>query len=223
MGQGKAGWPGWARRAAAVLCLCWAAGSPAAPGEIHEFKQRDGVRLFTDQKRVSSGAVYIGLYGRPPATHACRGMTPGLLKTRAQSYESLIGRHASTHGVPPELVRAVMQVESCFDRHAVSKVGARGLMQLMPETAAELGVRDSFDPAQNIAGGVRYLGMMRKRYADDWNLVLAAYNAGPGAVDKHGGIPPYRETQHYVKRVMGLFRQAQQPATAQPLHTRATP
>lgn len=177
-------------------------------GDIHVYKGSDGTRLFTDQKKPLRGLVYIGTYGRPSAFSSCKSLKPGILKARAESYEPLIGKHASRHGVPAELVHAVMHVESCFDRRAVSRVGARGLMQLMPETAAQLGVRDSFDAAQNIEGGARYLGMMRKRYPHDWNLVLAAYNAGPGAVDKYRGIPPYPETQSYVRRVMRLYQKA---------------
>lgn len=177
----------------------------AANEEIHVYRQADGTRLFTDRKASRPGAKYVGSFGRPTAYSSCKRMTPGLLKTRADGYQHLIRQHARTYGVPSELVRAVMQVESCFDHRAVSRVGARGLMQLMPQTAADLGVRNSFDPAQNIEGGVRYLGMMRKRYPSDWKLVLAAYNAGPGAVDKYAGIPPFAETQGYVKRVMSLY------------------
>lgn len=177
----------------------------AGEDDIHVYKQADGTRLFTDLRKSHPGARYMGTYGRPTAYKSCGRMSPGLLKTRGDSYLPLIREHARTHQVPAELVRAVMQVESCFDRRAVSRVGARGLMQLMPQTAAALGVKDSFDPSQNIEGGARYLGMMRKRYPSDWKLALAAYNAGPGAVDRHRGVPPYPETLGYVKRVMSLY------------------
>lgn len=180
----------------------------AESGEIHVYKRSDGIKLFTDQKKPQSGHVYIGTYGRPSAFSSCKNLKPGILKARSASYQPLVGKHASKHGVPAELVNAVMQVESCFDRRAVSRVGARGLMQLMPETAARLGVKDSFDPGQNIEGGARYLAQMRQRYPNDWNLVLAAYNAGPGAVEKYGGIPPYPETRNYVRRVMRLYQKA---------------
>jgi soluble lytic murein transglycosylase-like protein len=202
----------WGRSvlAAGALCAAIAATGPAAAsgGDIHVYRQADGTRLFTDRKQQRPGAKYVGTYGRPTAYTSCNRMTPALLKTRSDSYLPLIRPHATAHDVPAELVRAVMQVESCFDKNAVSRVGARGLMQLMPGTAADLGVRNSFDPAQNIAGGVRYLGMMRKRYPSDWKLALAAYNAGPGAVDKYGGIPPFAETQSYVKRVMSLYERS---------------
>ena len=103
----------------------------------------------------------------------------------------------------PDLVRAVIQVESAFNPVAVSPKGAMGLMQLMPATAAEYGVRDPFVPEQNIGGGVAYLRRLLDRYDHKIELALAAYNAGPGSVEKYGDVPPYRETQDYVKRVTG--------------------
>lgn len=202
----------WGRSLLMVGAL-WATLAAAGPAsasdmEIHVYRQADGTRLFTDRKQRQPGVKYVGTFGRPTAYKSCNRMTPALLKTRGDGYLPLIRPHAAVHDVPVELVRAVMQVESCFEKKAVSRVGARGLMQLMPGTAADLGVRNSFDPAQNIAGGVRYLGMMRKRYPSDWKLALAAYNAGPGAVDKYGGIPPFAETQGYVKRVMSLYEKS---------------
>ncbi|HEY9856622.1 MAG TPA: lytic transglycosylase domain-containing protein [Stenomitos sp.] len=116
---------------------------------------------------------------------------------------------AKPSGVDPALVQAVIQAESGGDPKAVSKAGAMGLMQLMPETAQDMGVTDPFDPAQNVAGGTRYLQQMIDRFGNVPEA-LAAYNAGPGAVEKHGGIPPYTETRHYVQRVLDLYRQNQE-------------
>lgn len=206
-----------------ALSLLMASWCVAAADEIHVFKNKNGTRLFTDQKMRREGTTYIGTYGRPTAYSSCGRLTKATLAARGDSYQNLIDRHAAAQGVPPALVRAVMQVESCFERRAVSRVGARGLMQLMPGTAAMLGVRDSFDPAQNIAGGTRYLRMMHDRYPGDWQRVLAAYNAGPGAVDKYKGIPPYRETQGYVKKVMALYQKARTPAPSSGLVTAANP
>jgi len=100
----------------------------------------------------------------------------------------------------------VIHVESSFDPRAVSHKGARGLMQLMPTTAGDLGVSDPFNPWQNISGGTRYLQQLVERFDGDLNLSLAAYNAGPGTVERYNGLPPYRVTQHYVKRVLELYR-----------------
>ncbi|MFN3430648.1 MAG: lytic transglycosylase domain-containing protein [Candidatus Sericytochromatia bacterium] len=116
--------------------------------------------------------------------------------------EAMIGRVAAKHGVPDWLVRNVVKAESGGNPIARSPVGAMGLMQLMPGTAAELGVSDPFNPAENLDGGTRYLRQMLDRFGGDVAKAVAAYNAGPGAVEKHGGIPPYAETQAYVKRVL---------------------
>jgi soluble lytic murein transglycosylase-like protein len=118
------------------------------------------------------------------------------------AFEGLVQQASARYGVDPDLVNAVIRTESNFDPSAVSSAGARGLMQLMPATAAGLGVADSFDPAQNVDGGVRLLRQLLDRYHDNLPYALAAYNAGPGAVDRYGGVPPYAETQTYVQRVL---------------------
>jgi soluble lytic murein transglycosylase-like protein len=113
---------------------------------------------------------------------------------------------ARRHGLDPDLVLAVVAVESAFRPDAVSSKGARGLMQLMPKTAAELGVKDALDPAENLDGGSRYLLFLLTLYDGDLEKALAAYNAGMGAVSRHRGVPPYRETQAYVKKVLEHYR-----------------
>lgn len=122
-----------------------------------------------------------------------------------QEISDIISKISAKHGVNEKLVRALIKQESGFNPNAVSKVGAAGLMQLMPQTAQGLGVKDIKDPVQNVDGGVRYLKSMMKKYNGNIILALAAYNAGPGAVDKYGGVPPYKETQNYVKNILANY------------------
>ncbi|MGE5620277.1 MAG: lytic transglycosylase domain-containing protein [Sphingomonadaceae bacterium] len=124
-------------------------------------------------------------------------------QARAANFEEMIRRAAQREGVDAHLVKAVVEAESGFDPLAVSSAGAKGLMQLMDETARSLGVRDSFDPAANLAGGAKYLRAMLDKFGSV-PLALAAYNAGPGAVEKYNGVPPYKETRNYVERVLAL-------------------
>lgn len=118
-----------------------------------------------------------------------------------EALRRLVDQAARTIGVEPALLHAVVAVESGFNPYAVSRAGAKGLTQLMDGTARALGVHDPFDPWQNLLGGARYLKGLLTRYRGDLHLALAAYNAGPGAVDRFGGIPPYQETQRYVAKV----------------------
>ena len=139
----------------------------------------------------------------------------------ATVYDPFIDRVAREHGLAPELIKAVALVESGFDTHAVSPKGAQGLMQLMPATARQYGVSDAFDPLQNLRAGTIHLRKLLDEFGGDLTLALAAYNAGSGAVRRHGGVPAYRETQEYVRKVRSNLGQgrrrpaaASQPATA---------
>ena len=138
---------------------------------------------------------------------------PSIFNTRAiavtpEHLTSFIQEAARMHGVDPRLVAAVARRESAWDSHAVSRTGACGIMQLMPATAQFLGVRDVFDARENILGGTRYLRTLLDTFGGDLDLALAAYNAGPGAVEKYRGIPPYRETQAYVTAVRASYEQS---------------
>jgi hypothetical protein len=134
-----------------------------------------------------------------PGAPGYRTTTEGLSRN-AELFEELVQEHSQRQSLRPELVRAVIQVESGFDPRATSSKGAMGLMQLMPDTARALGVVNAYDPDENIRGGTRYLRQLLDKFGSE-QLALAAYNAGPGAVDRYDGVPPYRETKDYVRKV----------------------
>ena len=125
-----------------------------------------------------------------------------------RAFDPIIAEASSEYGVDPELVRAVIRAESKFDPNAQSGVGAQGLMQLMPVLSKELGVQDPFNPRDNIFGGVKYLGKMLDRHNGDVTLALASYNAGPRNVDKYKGVPPFKETRGYVKKILNTLAEA---------------
>ncbi len=159
-----------------------------------------GKMHFSDNPRHAGFAAWRPEPIRPlPARHDRSWLD------RSWTWDRYIERVAREHHLSPALVKAVIHVESGFDPDALSRQGARGLMQLMPATGLAMGVRDPYDPLQNIRGGTRYLKRMMQRFGR-LDLALAAYNAGPTAVVDHGGIPPYRETRGYVRSVMALYR-----------------
>lgn len=123
-----------------------------------------------------------------------------------EAYDRLIEEAAAEYDMDPDLIRAVMQTESAFHPLVVSRAGAEGLMQLMPDLAVEMGVSDSFDPRENIMGGVRYLRRLLDYYDGDLSLALAGYNAGPGNVARYGGVPPFAETRKYVRTITQLLK-----------------
>jgi len=172
-------------------------GAARAGNTIYSYTDAQGITHFTNipqgdarYQRVKLDDSRIRRYRRAPDY---------------RDYDLLIHATALEHDVPPALVKAVIAAESAFDPHAVSHKGARGLMQLMPNTAAVLGVEDAFEPTQNVRGGATYLREMLDRFGDVTRAV-AAYNAGPSAVERYGGIPPYRETRDYVDRVLTYYR-----------------
>jgi soluble lytic murein transglycosylase len=178
------------------LVVAVLSGAPARAGRpIYSFVGSDGVIHFTDAPRDSR---YRRIPDPTPARASARA-------PRRWDYDRLIGLTARQHEVEPALVKAVIAAESNFDPEAVSRAGAQGLMQLMPTTATHLGVDDPLRPTENVRAGTRYLRLMLDRYGD-LERAVAAYNAGPAAVDRYGGVPPYPETQAYVRRVLTYYR-----------------
>jgi hypothetical protein len=191
----------------------------------HRERVGDKVRLFTT--RGSSNFVEVDVAeiasvdevpDPPPAAVSRVAAEPKL--TNADVHQ-LISQAGATHNLDVDLLASVVRAESGGNIHAVSRTGAQGLMQLMPGTAAELGVTDSFRADQNINGGTAYLDALLLRYHDHLALALAAYNAGPAAVDKYHGVPPYRETQVYVARVIREFNRRKQWEKQHPAGTTA--
>jgi len=174
------------------------------------YQEADGTIWYTNVTPAAQDSGQfrlIDIKGRTTATISCRGMNSKKLEHRAVSYNSTIERFAKEFEVDPKLVKAVVRNESCFDKMARSTAGAQGLMQLMPATAQDLGVNDPFNAEQNIRGGTRYLSKLIKKYQNNLTLALSAYNAGPGSVAKYNGVPPFPETQKYIKRVMKTYQE----------------
>jgi soluble lytic murein transglycosylase-like protein len=188
--------------AIASIAVCMPVICGASP-HIYKYVDSDGVAHFTD-KPDSSG---YRLYDLIPQgwTRSGDHYDPKVL-ARADQYDAIIEAEAKSAGVEPNLIRAVIVVESGFNSRAVSKSGAVGLMQLMPATASRFGVSDRYDPRQNVRGGARYLGFLINRFRKDVRLALAAFNAGEDAVDRSsGGIPPFVETLEYVPKVLKIY------------------
>jgi soluble lytic murein transglycosylase-like protein len=171
----------------------------AAPARAQIYSWRDANGTLVLSNRRSDLGPQAGSYAVAKASVVATRKAP---VERGRIYDDLISEHSLAHRVRADLVRAVMQVESAFNPNARSPKGALGLMQLMPSTISRFGVRNPFNPAENVRAGVAYLRELLDRYQNNEELALAAYNAGPGAVDKHGqNVPPYRETQNYVAQI----------------------
>lgn len=194
----------WLSRHFPALVLICGAGllSPAQAG-IYTFTDASGVMHFTN---VPSYARYAGM--KQVAYMPERTVRRTALRINPGRFHSLVEKAAREHDVDEALLRAVIAVESNYNPNAVSHRGAVGLMQLMPQTARRYGVTDLYDPAQNIQGGARHLRDLLRKFNNDLNLALAAYNAGENAIAQYGNrVPPYRETLAYVPRVLDFYRQ----------------
>ena len=175
-------------------------------GQVYSYV-KDGVRHYTSSRPKGAGAVASVRtikYSFIETCFAC-GANPGVnfgtLRLNTSAYQAEIAAAAREFGVEEAVVRAIIHAESSYNPMALSHAGAQGLMQLMPATARRFGVSNSYDASQNIRGGVQYLSWLLKRFNGNLTLAAAGYNAGEGAVDRHGGVPPYQETQRYVARV----------------------
>jgi soluble lytic murein transglycosylase-like protein len=178
-----------------------------ATAQIHTFRDAAGHLILSNQPAPGAKTPTYRVEG----SSLLRTSTKPAVSRGVTAYEDLIRQNAERHGVSADLVRAVIQAESNFNRYAVSPKGAMGLMQLMPATARDLGVRDPFHPGENIRGGVAYLAGLLTRFNQDVERALAAYNAGAARVDQYNGVPPYRETQNYVKKITGATKTAKRP------------
>ncbi|MBP6596796.1 MAG: lytic transglycosylase domain-containing protein [Arenimonas sp.] len=180
-------------------------GARVTRGAMYKF-ERGGVTHYTNVRPGGDAGAKM-LFSYVETCYAC-GLLPGVdfssVRLNLDAYAAEVRAAAAEFGVEEAVVRAIIHAESAFRPNAVSHAGAQGLMQLIPATASRFGVGDVYDPGQNIRGGVQYLAWLLKRYNQDLTLAAAGYNAGEGAVDRHGGVPPYAETQRYVQRVAQL-------------------
>jgi soluble lytic murein transglycosylase-like protein len=192
---------------AAILVLSTASSGRA---DIYRCKRPNGVHHYTNIREpgrrcelvvrgTSRARSSAHKKSSAPRSTGSRGPSD---QARYSRYDALIDEAAALYELPQSFIRAIMRVESDFNATVVSRAGAMGLMQLMPMTARSMGVSDPFDARQNILGGARYLRILANRFSGDLILTVAAYNAGEGAVEKYNGIPPYEETQRYVRRVL---------------------
>lgn len=168
-----------------------------AEAAFYKYVDSEGIVHFTNKPQKGTQYAYYKAESHEDGKHF-------------YSYDELIYSKARKYGVPPWLVKAVVKAESNFKSRAVSRAGARGLMQLMPKTALLFGVHDVFDPEQNVDGGVRYLKRLIDKYDGKVLYALAAYNAGETVVNKYGGIPPYKETKNYIKKVLAYSKEYKQ-------------
>jgi soluble lytic murein transglycosylase len=162
--------------------------------DIFKYIDEKGVPRFTNIKKDTRYKLYIKVKNEDPEVFM-------------NKYGSLINQASRQFNLKPSLVKAVIMVESGFDPKAVSKKGAQGLMQLMPKTAVDMAIDDPHNPEENIFGGTRYLSKLMERFKNDVKLALAAYNAGPERVEKYNGVPPFPETERFIKKVMSFYKQ----------------
>ncbi|PID45937.1 MAG: lytic transglycosylase [Proteobacteria bacterium] len=202
----------------------------AVAADVYAYHGANGERILTDKRIHDKSYRLVKVYktrskpksvrkaltsqaARKKYAHQSKGSTrmlyqcanPSYMNQQRKIYKNIIRAYAAKYGVEEALIYSVVKQESCFNEKALSRAGAIGLMQLMPATASHLNIKDPWNPEQNIRGGVKYLSHMLKRFNGNTKFALAAYNAGPGKVERYGGIPPYRETRDYVKKIMADY------------------
>jgi len=185
-----------------LMVLLMAGSGTPARADIYVKEMPDGSLNFSNCPLGKGWTVYMRERPRARTRSYARGPSRSY---RRSEWDGLIKDIAVNHGVDPVLVRGIIEVESGFEPSALSPKGAMGLMQLMPGTASDLGVDDPWDPVQNIKGGTKYLSWLLKKYNGNLEKALAAYNAGPNAVDSYNGIPPFQETQDYVRTIISRY------------------
>jgi soluble lytic murein transglycosylase-like protein len=191
-------------KSAIIFAVLLSASAAEARPQIYTYVDADGMRHYTD---VPDNNRYRLLVLSPQDRTASGDRYDAMLLAKAGRYDSIIEKAADSASVEPNLLRAVIVVESGFNSRAVSKRGAMGLMQLMPATATRYGAANPFDPHENVHAGARYLKFLIDRFGQDLRLALAAYNAGENAVDRNGGqVPPFTETMAYVPRVLRIYQ-----------------
>lgn len=179
---------------AVLILLMGLIGAGPVFADIYGYRDENGVLHFTNVNTESRYRLYMRTSQKTPIEYI-------------KEYDGIIDQASRRFGIDSALIKAVIKAESDFDHQAVSRKGAQGLMQLMPDTADEMRVQDPFDPAENIFGGARYLNLMLKRFNNNQQLALAAYNAGPENVETYKGVPPFPETKGFIKRVMEYYHE----------------
>ena len=179
------------------LCVAFDLCLGIATADIYVYVDREGLKHFTDTPTTSEFRPYLKEQGPR--------LQDMVWSDDSAIYDGIIVRAAKEHGIAFQLIKAVIWVESDFNPRAISKTGAKGLMHIMPENVNELQIKDPFDPTENIMGGVRYLKKMLMLFDEELPLALAAYNAGPGVVRRYQRIPPFRETEAFVEKVLAFY------------------
>lgn len=178
----------------------------AAGAEVYKYTDEEGITHYTNIRPAGTENVTVFTFPCYASDPRCGQLDWEQIPLNRRAFSEEISAAAEVFGVDGALIRAIIHAESAYQPDALSPRGAQGLMQLMPATQRELQVADVYDPVDNIAGGTRYLAGLLEQFGNDVELATAAYNAGPGAVREHGGVPPYAETREYVRRVRILYR-----------------